>query len=180
MAKNPRQTNTDTDDVRAEVHVVMGAPCSGKTTFVTDNKSAGDVVIDLDAIAHALGFEELHGADGAILKVSFEVRQAAISAAKKQRCRMWVIHTQPRAKQIDEYRRMGAQFHLCDPGMSTCLKRARDDNRPHETERVIRRWYETGASAEARALSNESETTTSKAMNRNKMKIYNDRVSGTF
>ena len=130
-----------TRGARADVHVVMGAPCSGKTTLVGKSKAPGDVVIDLDAIARALGHDGEHGSSGAIRNTAYAARKAAIRTATKQACRVWIIHTQPNREQVDEYARMGAKFHLCDPGEDECLKRAKQDGRPRDTAAVIRQWY---------------------------------------
>lgn len=42
------------------VHVISGAPCAGKTTYVKEHQKSGDVVIDADAIASAFGSEQKH------------------------------------------------------------------------------------------------------------------------
>lgn len=42
------------------IRVVTGPPCSGKTTHVRKHAGPLDVVIDLDAIAHALGYPAEH------------------------------------------------------------------------------------------------------------------------
>lgn len=42
-----------------EVIIVCGAPASGKTTYVKNNMTIGDLVIDLDAIRCAIGFVEI-------------------------------------------------------------------------------------------------------------------------
>lgn len=126
------------------VHVVSGAPCSGKTTFVNQNKSDGDIVIDMDAIAQALGYPQPHGAKGNYLRVALSARQGAINEVLRKRCGAWIIHTQPKPDDITRYETCGAVFHVCDPGIEACLQRAEADGRPEGTAEAIRKWYAQG------------------------------------
>lgn len=122
------------------IHVVMGAPCSGKTTFVHQNMCEGDIIIDMDAIAQALGYSQGHGAKGNYLRVALAARQGAINEVLRKRCGAWIIHTQPKQDDLIRYETCGAIFHVCDPGIDTCLQRAED--RPEGTAEAIRKWYE--------------------------------------
>lgn len=44
-----------TCDLPAQVVLICGPPCSGKTTLTKQLANPGDVVLDLDAIAQELG-----------------------------------------------------------------------------------------------------------------------------
>lgn len=123
------------------VHVVCGAPCSGKSTFIANNKNDGDIVIDLDAIAQAIGYADTHGARGNMLRVAQAARLGAISEILRRRCGAWIIHTQPSPEDITRYETSGAVFHICDPGIEACLQRATDEGRPDGTAKAIREWY---------------------------------------
>lgn len=123
------------------VHVVSGAPCSGKSTFVRENMSEGDVVVDMDAIAKALGYTQDHGARGNYLRVALAARQGAINEVLRKRCGAWIIHTQPKPEDITRYETCGAIFHVIDPGIEVCLQRAEADDRPEGTVDAIRKWY---------------------------------------
>lgn len=122
-------------------HIVIGAPCSGKTTFVKANASATDIVIDLDAIAQALGYPHEHGASGAVFRVALAARQAAINEAMHHGYGCWIIHTAPNAEQLDGYKNRGAVIHVVNPGIDECIRRARVDARPNGTENAIREWF---------------------------------------
>lgn len=127
------------------LHIVIGPPCSGKTTLVDNSRSPADVVIDLDALAHALGYEADHGASGTVYHVAQAARTAAIKEALYRSGTTWIIHTAPSDEQLEQYRQRGAVFHVLSPGMDVCLDRARADNRPNGTARAIREWYEKNA-----------------------------------
>ena len=122
-------------------HVVIGAPCSGKTTYAKQRMQQGDVLIDLDAIAHALGYPDTHGVDGYYFKIAQAARTAAIREATYHRCTTWIIHTAPSAEQLEQYNQRGAVVHVLDPGEQACIDRARIDNRPAGTVEAIRDWY---------------------------------------
>lgn len=119
------------------LHVVTGAPCSGKTTFVAEHKAEGDIVIDLDALGVALGASEQWRRSESINRVALAARKAAIDAVGDADA--WLIHTQPTDEQRASY--VGATFHDLDPGIDECLERARTDGRPHGTEQAIRDYY---------------------------------------
>ena len=42
------------------IHVITGAPCSGKSTYIKEHKGKGDLVVDYDEIAFCLGSDESH------------------------------------------------------------------------------------------------------------------------
>ena len=122
-------------------HIVIGAPCSGKTTFVKANASATDIIIDLDAIAKALGYPEEHGVSGNVFRVALAARQAAVNEAMHHGYSCWIIHTAPSDEQLSSYKMRGAIVHVIDPGIDECLRRASADARPQGTEKAIRDWY---------------------------------------
>lgn len=119
------------------LHVVTGAPCSGKTTFVNEHKAEGDIVIDLDALGVALGASEQWRRNDSIQRVALAAREAAIEAVGDADA--WLIHTQPTPDQREGYG--DAIFHDLDPGIDECLARAARDGRPEGTETVIRDFY---------------------------------------
>lgn len=93
--------------------VVTGAPCSGKSTYVRQHAVPGDVVIDFDLIAQALGSPVDHGHDSQYWKVAIEARDAAIKAAigrHREGCRVWVIDSKPSPAKQEWYTKAGARF----------------------------------------------------------------------
>lgn len=108
------------------IHVVTGAPCSGKTTFVNEHKRENDVVIDLDSLAVALGASNRYDYHGDIREAAFAARNAAIAAVGDSDA--WIVHSQPTDEQRAEYG--DAVFHDLDPGREECVNRARNDDRP--------------------------------------------------
>lgn len=65
------------------IHVITGPPCAGKSTYVAEHAQKGDLRIDYDMIAQALGAPDSHSAAGVIKQAAFDAREGAIEAALK-------------------------------------------------------------------------------------------------
>lgn len=122
--------------------VVVGASCSGKSTYAWDNREDDDLVVDFDRIAGALGNTKPHDSSGLIGEATFRARLSAINTALDRDENSWIIHGNPSAEQIDEYLDVDAEFVVLDPGLDECLARAEADDRPEGTEQNIRDWYD--------------------------------------
>ena len=121
------------------IYVVTGPPCSGKTTHVTDHAQPGDLVIDLDRIAHALGYPDT--------QIDWATQHPARTAAMVARASLikrvmagefkgttWIVDTAA-------VHRRGVQVIALDPGAAECHRRATEAGRPAATHEQIDRWY---------------------------------------
>ena len=123
------------------VHVVVGPPCSGKSTFVEEFAAPGVPRFDFDHVVDTVGGGETttgvvdtvlamrRGLMGWLLDPETEVGE------------LWLISARPSESTIDRLVGIGAEFHVCDPGIDECLARAERDGRPEGTEERIRAWY---------------------------------------
>ena len=125
------------------LHIITGAPCSGKSTYVREHAKAGDVRVDFDVIAQALGSDVDHQAEGAVRECAFKVRSAAINylIEHADKCEGWIIHSDPADWQREAYEKVGAEFIDLDVDMQTCLDRAVEDERPEGEADAIRDWF---------------------------------------
>jgi len=129
----------------------MGAPCSGKSTYVRDNATGQDIVVDMDRIALAIsveGTEEYKYSD-AIRNIARQARPAIVKGALlagqgERRLGVWIIHTDPSPQDRQMYRALNAKFVELDPGKQVCLERAkqRPDNNRRLSEKVISEYYQ--------------------------------------
>jgi predicted kinase len=110
-----------------KVYIVFGAPCSGKSTFVNNNMSKGDLRLDLDEIWHALGGEAAHNYPAEIKPVIFGVREYLLQQIKMRAGKWgaaWVLSTEPLITQqnrlIDS---LGAEAIYIDTSKELCLER---------------------------------------------------------
>ena len=79
------------------IYVVIGAPCSGKTTYVREHAKQGDVIVDFDDIAVAFGSNVDHEHDHDIMKITLVVWMEAIREVVKHHYDhdVWIIDTMP-------------------------------------------------------------------------------------
>lgn len=128
--------------LRNKITVVTGAPCSGKSTYVSEHSAAGDVVIDYDVLAQAFGSDVAHDTSGAIRRVALNAREEAIKTILEGiESPAWIIHTTPREDWLKAYQDAGVVFHTMETTQEECLDRAAADGRPEGTEAAIKDWY---------------------------------------
>ena len=84
------------------LHVVVGPPCAGKSTYVWSGRASGDLAIDFDRLASALGAPVSHDAEGDVREAAFAARAAAIRVAMTAESDAWIIHTSPTSKQVSQ------------------------------------------------------------------------------
>ena len=127
------------------LNVIIGPPCAGKSTYVREHAKPGDVIIDFDAIATALGAER-HDARDAVKEAAFKARSAVIAycVENAEKVDAWIIHTKPTEKQIADYEDAGADFTVIDEPLEVCLERAEADGRPQRSIDAIHEYFEKG------------------------------------
>ncbi len=116
--------------------VVMGAPCSGKSTYVKQHAQPGDIVIDFDVLAQALGSPDPHDHSTPIRMVAIDMRRTAITSAVQQHlggATVWIVDINP-GERMAMYRRAGAQF--------VTMRADRDELRRRAEAERPERWLE--------------------------------------
>lgn len=116
--------------------VVMGAPRSGKSTYVREHTKPGDIVIDFDVLAQALGSPDPHDHNQEIRMVTIDMRHIAIASAIQAHLRghtVWIVDINPDMR-LQAYQRAGAKFVTMTADRAELHRRA-DAERPS-------RWHE--------------------------------------
>lgn len=127
--------------------VVTGPPCAGKSTYVRERAAAGDVVIDYDQLARALGSDHTHDHPAAVRRVARAARHAAITeaiACHRSGATVWVVDSRPSPSRRVQYDRAGAIYVHLNPGRAELRRRALLDGRRPATLRAIDTWADTG------------------------------------
>lgn len=125
--------------------VVTGPPCSGKTTHVLKRRGPQDLVVDLDAIAHTLGYPHPHADwehDHPAIHAARVARNAVVKAITDGQLDgdAWVIDARPHPISRRIYERAGAQFVDLATPLAECARRAQADRRPVSTLEQIAAW----------------------------------------
>lgn len=124
------------------IHIIIGAPCAGKSTYVRENAKEGDLRVDYDEIAKTLGAVEVYSVTGIVKEAAFKARDAVIETALANPDEeSWIIHTFPSEEDMQRYEEAHAEVVLLDPGKDECLARAEKDERPQQTIDGINEWY---------------------------------------
>ncbi|MBE7338113.1 hypothetical protein INS45_01365 [Corynebacterium aurimucosum] len=132
------------------MHVVIGPPAAGKSTFVAQAAQPGDVVLDFDLLANALAGADAtnHDHTPTIKAVAKAARRAALDKAKTLDTRVWLIHSLPAASTLRRYIEEGAEIHVIDPGKEVVMSRCKAE-RPRDMLVAAATWYERDLAAVA-------------------------------
>lgn len=131
------------------LHVICGSPCAGKSTYVEQNATKNDLIIDADKIAAAFGGSK-HGASGAPFKVALNAREMAIDYAIKNKTDAWLVDTLPTDNRINQYAAADAEIILIDTPIDVCMDRAKE--RPEFTREAVADWHNNAGSLKNNAL----------------------------
>lgn len=127
------------------IHVVMGPPCSGKSTYVQQHAAPGVARFDIEAVASAVAAEQIVDLTaGTVLNAVLAMRRGMtgwLLDAENPVDEFWLINTRPPDTLIQALAAQGAQFHVIDPGEEECIARATRQGRPDSTIDRIRQWY---------------------------------------
>ena len=128
--------------------IVCGPPASGKNHYVRHHAGSSDVVIDLDAIAHALSGEPMHRWNRERwLQMALRKRNAMLGELSKQPAwpSAWLIMTEPNAERRAWW--AGTMkpnaIIVIEASEATCMARAAQDadRDQHHTMLIVRRWW---------------------------------------
>lgn len=124
-----------------KVYFVWGAPCSGKSTFVKNNKETNDLVIDMDLLWQAITGGEKYEKPDALKTNVFMLRDALLEQVKT-RAGKWgtayILSTEPRASNRNRIcNALGAEQIYIDCTKAEALERLHKDK---EREKYITQW----------------------------------------
>lgn len=116
-----------------KVYYVWGPPCSGKNTFVRENKGNSDLVVDIDLLWQAATGGSLYYKPDALKTPVFMLRDSLLDIVKTRAGnwqRAWII--EGGARKGDRIRRiaaLGAEDIFINTDKETCLMRLASDEK---------------------------------------------------
>lgn len=132
------------------IHVISGAPCSGKSTYMRTHAAPGANLVDFDTLNQAFGGAE-HAQDKK--ELTLRARAAAIDYIIEHADEdSWVIDTRPTAEQRGRYEAAGAEFIVLEADEATCRERAAADGRPQATLDAISNFFAKGGKMQTKAF----------------------------
>lgn len=133
------------------IYLVYGAPCSGKTTYVKENMSKGDLVIDLDEIFKAVSLQDKYDKPDNLRYNVFAIKNLLIDNIKTRYGNFnsaWIIggysNKYERDKLVSE---LTAEAIYIESTKEECIARLNSSNDYRkekfiEWERYILKWFE--------------------------------------
>ena len=129
-----------------KVYYVWGAPCSGKSTFVRENKGNSDLVVDIDLLWQAATGGALYDKPDALKTPVFMLRDSLLDIVKTRAGkweRAWII--EGGARKGDRTRRiaaLGAEDIFISTDKETCLRRLASDEKRTNVQGQWREYIE--------------------------------------
>lgn len=131
----------------ATVTVVCGPPASGKTRYVQERARYADLIVDVDALYHAVSGLPWYDKPDALLPFVMEARDALVNRLRRQSdvLRAWVILGGAKRAERDQLRQRGAHIVVLETPLHECLRRISQDERRAERmvhwQPIIERWW---------------------------------------
>lgn len=133
-----------------QVFLVYGAPLSGKTTWVRDNKGDDDYVVDMDNIWQCITGGRRYYKPNRLKAIAFKIRDAELDAVKYRLgkwAQCYVVGGYPLQGERERLaQELGAREIFIDASKEECLKRLEglpdDDGRnKEEWQGYIEEWF---------------------------------------
>ena len=133
---------------RREVYLVYGPPRAGKTTWVRENMTEGDLVVDMDSVWECVSGCDRYVKPKRLNAVAFKVRDVLIDAVKYRLGRWhnaYVIGGYPLSSERERLcRELGAREVFIDATMEECIQRAEgmEGESAEDWKKFIAEWFE--------------------------------------
>lgn len=132
-----------------QVFLVYGSPLSGKSTFVRDNMSEGDFILDVDNIWQCVSGCDRYVKPNRLRSCVFGIRDRMLDMVRMRQGKWlnaWVVGGYPLSSERERLiNSLGAREVFVDTSQEECLERLRnisDGRCVEEWEKYISDWWE--------------------------------------
>lgn len=130
-----------------KVIVVYGCPCSGKSTYASEQLQEDDLVFDYDALVCAMTYTNSHELKkGAAHEVILEIRNMLINLARERKQgRLYILTRYPSEYLKHSLEGIDSEYKFIDSTYGEVIEHLKsDDRRPDKAgwKRVIDKWFE--------------------------------------
>lgn len=128
------------------LRMVVGPPCSGKSTYVQTHARPGVPRFDFDAVATTVAGESAkHEIPTAVLDAVLSMRRGLMGYLLDPETNptddVWVVNASPSESTVSRWVASGGVFHVLDPGQDECMARALREDAPQSVQDAISAWY---------------------------------------
>lgn len=123
------------------LHVITGAPLSGKSTYIAEHRKEGDVVVDFDALAVAIGCAS-HDITEPYGELTKGIRQQLIDECAAKGYEAWIHHCDPSPERLAWYEEHGAEIVHLECTREECEARADAIDAPQYRRDAIERYFD--------------------------------------
>lgn len=138
--------------VQKHAHIVYGSPCSGKTTWVRENATENDLIIDLDSIWEMISVNARYTKPDALRSVAFDMRDKLYDIVK-YRSGKWInayviVGCAMKGERERLIKRVNADdLIFIDTEKDVCIERAKNRIDMTEDQKLqwisyINKWFE--------------------------------------
>ena len=126
------------------IYLVYGAPCSGKSGYVSSIAGRHDLIVDMDSIFECISINDRYDKPDSLKSIAFGVRDSLLDSIKVRRGKWinaYIIGGYPMASERERLTSIyGAEEIFIDVSKEECLMRCVD--RPKEWTEYVETWFE--------------------------------------
>lgn len=132
------------------IYLVAGAPMSGKSSYVRQNMTTGDLVIDMDKLYQAISYQEQYNKPDNLKYNVFAVKNLLLDNIKTRYGDFksaWIVGGYPNKVEREQLaQRLGAEIILLEVSKEECIRRldnCLDYRQSHKKEWInyIEEWF---------------------------------------
>lgn len=130
-----------------KITVICGPPGAGKSTYVTEHATAGDLIVDVDRLCEAISGLPIYQKPFGLVPYALAARDGILARLEKAaNVSAWIIATAPSVAERDDLRvRFSAEVIVLEISMMSCLERIGEDERRAEKLGewipIVSRWW---------------------------------------